>query len=938
MKSTGESVDELSGLYTRKVFNQEIEKRIREKTSFSLFLIDIDYFKAINDNFGHLRGDEIIRDFSEWLRSQVDTKFIFRVGGDEFAIISDDVKHPYKISKKIKNRIKKRVFYGDPPLYLSLSIGFSKFPDDGETPKEIFRVADERLFEDKGFYRRKEGRIVGRKKELSILLSGIDDILKGNGRIMVIYGLPGMGKSRLLNEVVKYSKLIGFRVHQLSFSKERENPFHSLVDKGGRYGIITFFETKSEEGPILFTIEHVEMAKVEFIKFLEYVSDFLKKRRIGIILTCSRSPGGERIMQRLRKIEPIVVELKPFSLPEIERFIKERWAPGGIDEELLKKIEKRTSGVPLLVKEMIEEGIRRKAIVLKKGRLESKGDISYDLEDIWDELISGIPERLKRIFYYASLMEPSTSIEDLVKVSGERLSLVVDGMKYGLKIGILKEEEGFRFLNDFIKLSIKKKFGREMGKESLKRVADYLNHKEHFESAGRLYEEYGDMDSAYECYIKEARRLIEYGEIRSSLGLLRKAKKIREDDKLYECMGDAYMKKGDFDRAFDCFKKIGNTRKLATCLVRMGRIEEAYRVLKDREDEHLIDLAETFLYLHDFQRAYEYGKKALEKAKDSEDVMRAHAAIGAALLGKGEYEKSLFHFTRGLNIALTLKDEYWEALLYNRLGIVKLYENSMGEAEDFLRKAERIFRTLGEISSLLQVRLNIGIILEEVGRYREAFEIYDSSLELARILKDRLSEAKILERKGSIALLEGREEEALSLLLKSYEIKRGLKFTGGIGVSHQNLGWVYFLMGDTSKAKNHAVRALNIFSRIHRKDGIDETVVLLFLIYTFTSPNKAKTLIKKLPKNSHAQKALSLYHYLNGSKRKAVEYINKAIELDKKEGKILEMGEDYIILSLIGGDPEGERIGREIIRRCGIEKCIYERIISRYYHTWSKKG
>ena len=59
--------------------------------------------------------------------------------------------------------------------------------------------------------------------------------------------------------------------------------------------------------------------------------------------------------------------------------------------------------------------------------------------------------------------------------------------------------------------------------------------------------------------------------------------------------------------------------------------------------------------------------------------------------------------------------------------------------------------------------------------------------------------------------------------------------------------------------------------------------------------------------------------------------------MDKKEGKILEMGEDYIILSFVGGDPESERIGREIIRRCGIERCIYERVISRYYHTWSKK-
>ncbi|RKZ24557.1 diguanylate cyclase, partial [bacterium] len=128
MKSTAELIDELSGLYTRKAFNQEIEKRIREKIPFSLFLIDIDYFKAINDNFGHLRGDEVIRDFSEWLRSQVDTELVFRLGGDEFAIIYSPPERSREIAERIKKNIKKRIFYGDPPLHLSLSIGFSVFP------------------------------------------------------------------------------------------------------------------------------------------------------------------------------------------------------------------------------------------------------------------------------------------------------------------------------------------------------------------------------------------------------------------------------------------------------------------------------------------------------------------------------------------------------------------------------------------------------------------------------------------------------------------------------------------------------------------------------------------------------------------------------------------------------------------------------------------
>lgn len=157
--------DSLSGLYNHRHFfdslnvQKNIELRQKEHTissEFSVLLIDIDNFKTVNDTYGHLIGDYVIKTLSEMLTNStrlIDT--CYRIGGDEFAIIliNTDVKTARKVGDKLRVLVENYVFnINDLSLKITLSIGVAA-SSESETTKELVTLADSRLY-----YAKEHGR------------------------------------------------------------------------------------------------------------------------------------------------------------------------------------------------------------------------------------------------------------------------------------------------------------------------------------------------------------------------------------------------------------------------------------------------------------------------------------------------------------------------------------------------------------------------------------------------------------------------------------------------------------------------------------------------------------------------------------------------------------------------------------------------------------
>lgn len=142
-------VDSLTCLYNRRIIlkkiNNEIEYSKRYNSNFSLLIIDIDDFKKVNDLYGHLAGDEILKKVSAKLKKilrKVD--LIGRYGGEEFLAILPHAQQEQ--AKRVAERIRKDIQllkWGKYPINISVSIGVSEYK--GENIKEFIKKTDNKL-------------------------------------------------------------------------------------------------------------------------------------------------------------------------------------------------------------------------------------------------------------------------------------------------------------------------------------------------------------------------------------------------------------------------------------------------------------------------------------------------------------------------------------------------------------------------------------------------------------------------------------------------------------------------------------------------------------------------------------------------------------------------------------------------------------------------
>ena len=143
-------VDPLTRLYNRRVLDREIESLISKNTQFSLVMYDIDDFKKVNDSYGHLAGDEVLKMVSDIVRKSIrKTDVACRYGGEEIIIIFKDLskEDACVISERIRNNIEiTSTLWSGGNIFITVSGGVSAYPQDGKTKDDIIKIADYILY------------------------------------------------------------------------------------------------------------------------------------------------------------------------------------------------------------------------------------------------------------------------------------------------------------------------------------------------------------------------------------------------------------------------------------------------------------------------------------------------------------------------------------------------------------------------------------------------------------------------------------------------------------------------------------------------------------------------------------------------------------------------------------------------------------------------
>lgn len=152
------TTDGLTELYNHRYFQEQmihnVETAKRYNSEFSLIIIDIDFFKKFNDNYGHQSGDAVLKQVAQILKKNVRaTDIACRYGGEEMALILTNTgsKDAHITAQKICDTVAQKVFKlaNDVETHVTISLGVSTYPLNGQTPQDLIKYADECLYKAK---------------------------------------------------------------------------------------------------------------------------------------------------------------------------------------------------------------------------------------------------------------------------------------------------------------------------------------------------------------------------------------------------------------------------------------------------------------------------------------------------------------------------------------------------------------------------------------------------------------------------------------------------------------------------------------------------------------------------------------------------------------------------------------------------------------------
>ncbi|MBB1487874.1 GGDEF domain-containing protein [Oceanospirillum sediminis] len=151
--SRAATIDELTGLYIRDVFDVMIKtsigNAIHNNTPLCLLMIDIDDFKQVNDNYGHMTGDKVLAELGACLKQSIrESDMAIRYGGEELSVIMPETKekNASKVGERIRKQVEQLEFDG---FSVTVSIGLGSLNKVCRTPETLISAADEALYEAK---------------------------------------------------------------------------------------------------------------------------------------------------------------------------------------------------------------------------------------------------------------------------------------------------------------------------------------------------------------------------------------------------------------------------------------------------------------------------------------------------------------------------------------------------------------------------------------------------------------------------------------------------------------------------------------------------------------------------------------------------------------------------------------------------------------------
>jgi len=827
-----EYIDDLTTLYNRRYFCQQIQEKLKEAGKsdipLSIVFIDLDHFKNVNDTYGHTRGDAVLKRFALFLKNQLrqdDT--LFRYGGDEFICIlpNTNYKQAMGISQRIIEQCRRMEFS---QIRLTVSIGIASFPKDATDWKALLEVADKNMYNAKrsgrdriGFFER--GRknliiptkeIVGRGAELEKIKEISKSIFSGKGGVVCISGEIGVGKTRLVQEVAKDTYFQDALMLSSNLSATTKSipyfPFREIIRA------LVYKECKE-------CIEQIpRVYQMEIMKIVPELTNRAREMGEDIFMV-----DKYRLFEGIRRFLSIGASKRPIFIV-LDNI---HWADEGFLDLLYYLIR----------------SLRENPVFFF---------LTFRIEESKEGYFQNILQLMSREGLYKEIKLLPFKFQDVALM----LSLILDAKPPTRLVEYIFKKTGG---NPF--------FIEELVKSLEENNALVWNKEEWVFDENRKviipYSLEGVVERKLSMIDRDAHRVIEYASVigrEFNFSLLREITGIKEGllfDLMDEILEIRLLKERGIEQY--CFSE-DLIREIVYQKISKGKLrryhqtvgEKLLSLYKGHTNEVVEELANHFYLSGDWGKAVKYSIIAGDRARDAyanKDAIRFYTwaiesldkttknrtAKGIECLKKraevlnlmGENEKAILDLKHAIKKAKLMSDKKAEADCLIVLSNIYQDRGQYDKASQVISKADEIYEKLGDKCGKAETYKLIGNIHFYLGEYQEALKCYKRSLKIKEALKDLLGQAENLNNIGVVYQTLGKFNQALEFFQQSLEISRAIGNPEIEGKNLNNIGIVYYNIGEYTRALRYYEDSLKIFEEIGCRNAVAKGLSNIGSIY-----------------------------------------------------------------------------------------------------------
>lgn len=821
--------DELTGALNRRYFQEVLPEVFQEMCRLGLpitiLVIDLDHFKAINDTYGHLEGDAVLKAFVALLRGSLrQSDRIIRYGGDEIVavLLHTDQDTAWKIANRLLAAMQRQTFHGH---HLTASIGMASFPTDGWNLHDLFARADQALYRAKNLGRSRVESAHVRTPTLEWPVSFVPRIqeerlleqaLKQEGRFIVVSGPAGIGKTRLLAEFLSH--------HQISFL--RGNAY--ALFQGMSYApFLEIIQTLLQEKPE--TLDQLDLPYRTAIQhFLERSEDSSasQSRLFEAVFRLLENSGIQRFMlDDIQWLDPSSTQLLYFLLRSGLRFVatlrleenqritqtflhtlhREGWVeevpvsplsqeqirvllrralhmdPG---DSIVQTLHRLSGGNPYLLGETLRDLYRRGYLVFRhvwELRIPPTYTPPRSVETLTTYKLGLLSPDHQRLAEVAAVLGPQFTLEALSAVSQmpeSQISLLLEDL---LRVRIVEEiPGGFAFPEDVVREAILSKMSTLRRKTLHHRAARYA--AQHGASADVLayhHHHAGNRKEAFRALmqaIEEAQRVYAYPNALQLVTLaLQDATTQEEQWEAKQKQAEILAFLGEYEQAAEILQELLK-HPLEALGSRFGKVVVAWlRLLVAQGDHH---------------KAVEEADEYLGQLHDPVERLKVQVEKAWALIQLGQH----------------------------------------AAAQRILRKVRRAQPPNGLLAKILNLEAQIQEAWEH---WKKAESLYQKALDLYRTLGDRRGEGVILTNLAGLYLNRHQLEKAQTFYQEALQLYESIGYLEGKVITLGDLGVVYSTMGYVDAAIQTLQQAVLLANRMNYQRILPSFYVHLAWAYAY---------------------------------------------------------------------------------------------------------